>query len=151
MLNWLLFSILVCFISAFEVIIMKKISFLKTEIQIDDTILLTFIIIGFISFAILFLKSKSIEKKFKNIFNKNGLLIISFGILLILNKILFTKALKNAPNPGYPRIIVNLNIIIVLILSYLFYNSKINIYTLFGIILSLIGIYIVIRYSDFNP
>ena len=151
MLNWVLLAILVCFISAMEVIIMKKISFLKTEMQIDDSILLTFIIIGFVSFVIFFFKTNNIKQKIKTVFNKNGLLIILFAILLLLNKILFTKALKNAPNPGYPRIIVNLNIIIVLILSYLFYNSKINIYTLFGIILSLIGIYIVIRYSDFNP
>ena len=63
----------------------------------DDSILLTFIIIGLVSFIIFFFKTNNIKQKIKKLYLiKNGLLIILFAILLLLNKILFTKALKNA-------------------------------------------------------
>ena len=45
---------------------------------------------------------------------------------------------------GLPLIIINMNIIIVLILSYLYYNTKLNINTIIGILIALVGLGIVI-------
>ena len=45
---------------------------------------------------------------------------------------------------AYAHSIINLNIIITIILSYLVFNQKLNKFTLFGMLLSLLGIIIVI-------
>ena len=58
------------------------------------------------------------------------------------------NAIKLAPNMGYCHLIVNLNVLVTLIASYFLFNQKINIQTFMGIIITLIGIGIVIYYSN---
>lgn len=46
--------------------------------------------------------------------------------------------------------IINLNIIITLILSYLFFSQTINLMAFGGIVLCLLGLFIIIKYGKVN-
>ena len=57
-------------------------------------------------------------------------------------------AIDKSPNPGYANLIVNTNVILTLFLSFLIFNSSINIYTITGSLIAILGIGIVIKYSN---
>ena len=145
--NWFTLAFIVCLVSASEILIMKKICLLEKDINIEESILIAFVIAGIVSFLILILKSRNLKSKIKNIYSMQGFFISLVGILFLTNRLLFTKSIKTSPNPGYSHLIVNLNVIIVLILSYFLYNSQINYKSCLGIILSLLGIFTVIKFS----
>lgn len=69
------------------------------------------------------------------------------ALLFVFQRMFFIKSITESPNPGYSLSIINMNIIVVLFLSYLFFGLTINIYTLLGIILAFSGICIIIRNS----
>ena len=50
-----------------------------------------------------------------------------------------------APNPGYPTAIISIHILLVAIISALLFGSHINKYTIIGIIITIIGIYLLIK------
>jgi len=92
------------------------------------------------------------KKKF--LYSKNNLInilrnkkliifIIVFSIISLFNTIIVQKALTLTPNISYTHAIVNLNIILVLLGSCLFFNQKINYKSLLGIILSLSGVLLI--------
>lgn len=145
--NWFTLAFIVCLVSASEILIMKKICLLEKDINIEESILIAFVIAGIVSFIILISKSRNLKSKIKNIFSMQGFFVSLVGILFLTNRLLFTKSIKTSPNPGYSHLIVNLNVIIVLILSYFFYNCQINSKSCLGIILSLLGIFTVIKFS----
>ena len=78
---------------------------------------------------------------------KDFLLIAFFTIILILNRLSQSYTFKITPNIGYSHLIINANVIITLIASYLLFNQKINYKSLIGIFITLIGLYITIIYS----
>ena len=145
--NWFTLAFIVCLVSASEILIMKKICLLEKDINIEESILIAFVIAGIVSFLILISKSRNLKSKIKKIYSMQGFFISLVGILFLTNRLLFTKSIKKSPNPGYSHLIVNLNVIIVLILSYFLYNSQINYKSCLGIILSLLGIFTVIIFS----
>ena len=75
---------------------------------------------------------------------KTIILILFTGFILLITTTLVIYTLKITPNLAYTHSIINLNIIITIILSYLVFNQKLNKFTLFGMLLSLLGIIIVI-------
>ena len=68
----------------------------------------------------------------------------STGLILLITTTLVIYLLKITPNMAYAHSIINLNIIITIITSYLIFNQELNKFTVFGILLSLIGIIILI-------
>ena len=82
----------------------------------------------------------------KNNFSiKDFFLIIFFTILLIFNRL--SQGYTFTPNIGYSHLIINANIIITLIASYLLFNQKINYKSVIGIFITLFGLIITIKYS----
>jgi len=79
---------------------------------------------------------------------KDFLLIILFSFLLILNRLSQTITFKITPNIGYSHLIINANVIITLIASFLLFNQKINYKSLIGIFITLIGLFITIINSS---
>lgn len=145
--NWVILAFIVCLVSASEILIMKKICLLEKNINIEESILISFIIAGIVSFLILISKPRDFKSKLNNIFSTQGIFISLVGTLFLINRLLFTKSIKTSPNPGFSHLIVNLNVIIVLILSYFLYDCKVNYKSCIGIFLSLLGIFIVIQSS----
>lgn len=75
-------------------------------------------------------------------------IFIIFALLKIITTgtVIYTFAIS--PNIAYSHSIINLNILITIIASIVIFNQKINIKTLFGMILTLVGIIIMINYSN---
>ena len=142
---WIYLSILCCFITATCVIVMKYISYSKCDIK--NIIILSFLTASF--FILLYIPfDKNFISDINNNFSiKDFFLIIFFTILLILNRLSQTYTFKITPNIGYSHLIINANIIITLIASYLLFNQKINYKSLIGIGITLIGLCITIIYS----
>tara|TARA_B100000902_G_scaffold391206_1_gene441481 strand:+ start:1024 stop:1464 length:441 start_codon:yes stop_codon:yes gene_type:complete len=142
---WIYLSILCSFITAICVITMKYISYTKCDIK--NIIILTFLTASFLILLYIPFDKNFISDINNNFSIKDFLLIIFFTILLILNRLSQTYTFKITPNIGYSHLIINANIIITLIASYLLFNQKINYKSLIGISITLIGLYITIIYS----
>ena len=144
---WIFVSFLATFISASLMIILKIIGNLKIKQTLF--VALMFIFTGLIALIyILFHKNEcnkllQYENKSKILF-----LIILFVVLLIAYEIICFEAMNSTPNIAYCQMIINLNIILTLLAGYLLFKQKINWKTLIGIILTLLGITIMITYSN---
>ena len=143
MANWILFAAIACVFTAMEVLSMKKISLFRDQISLNDSFLVGMMLIGFISFFIFILKRGSLNQRIKSLWNVNSLIIIVYGLFILTQHYFFLKSVDISPNPGYSHLIVNFNVILTLIFSYILFRSKINKMTLLGIVISIIGVTIV--------
>lgn len=149
--DWLIYSIFVLIITAFLTLIIKYLgTILNNFEEIKLFICISLIIAGIFSLIYLVYNNNFYMKHLKNIKeNKtdNNILIfilIIFGLLLLLNFIFQGLAHNKCKIPGLPLIIVNMNIIIVLLISSILFDIKINRKIILGIIVALIGLSIVI-------
>lgn len=143
---WIYLAGLCCLITALAVILMKYISLSKCNLK--NIVILTFILCGFLS-LIYIIFDKNFLKDIKNTITKKDIfLIILFSIIILLNRLLQIYAFKISPQIGYSHLIINMNIIFTLIASYFLFKQKINIKSLIGIIITLIGLTITICYSN---
>lgn len=140
--RWILFALLVCFISGIEVTNLKFISNNCGD-DLELIICIGFILAGCL--ALLYLISRKDDvKKIK--FNRKMLIgIVLFGTLILLGRYLFINSVKLTPNIGYSHMIVNLNIVLTLIFAYILFGQKINIYTFLGILLCLLGLFVIVK------
>ena len=137
---WIILSIIACFLTALKVNLFNFVSSLK-----ENSLLLVslfYLCAGLIGLLFFIFTNKSkinINYDFKII----GLIIFT-GLILLITTTLVIYLLKITPNMAYAHSIINLNIIITIITSYLIFNQELNKFTVFGILLSLIGIIILI-------
>ena len=126
---------------------MKYISTSKCNIK--TLTFLTFLISAF--FIIIYIPFDDSVKNdiIKNINMKDCLLIFLFSLVLIINRLSQVYLFKITPNIGLSHLIINTNVIITLIASYLLFNQVINIKSFLGIIITLIGLYIVISNNNY--
>jgi drug/metabolite transporter (DMT)-like permease len=137
---WIILSIVACFLTALKVNLFNVISLLKKNSLL--IVSLFYLCAGLFGLFFFMLTNKSqinINYDFKTI-----ILILFTGFILLITTTLVIYTLKITPNLAYTHSIINLNIIITIILSYLVFNQKLNKFTLFGMLLSLLGIIIVI-------
>lgn len=135
---WVYLSFIIALTSATEVVLYKFLS-IKYK-NIENYILTIFVLTGIAALIILLSKGDN-PKKF---INKYVLMIF---ILIFIGRFIFVKAITLSPNPGYAHLIVNTNVILTLIMCYIFFKKKLNFNTLIGVILALLGIFIVIYNS----
>lgn len=74
--------------------------------------------------------------------------IIIFACLHMNSSYFISNALAISPNMGYCHLIISLNIIISLLAGYFLFRQNVNIQTFIGIIIALIGVGIVVYYSN---
>lgn len=86
--------------------------------------------------------------KIKKINIKEISILIILALLNIITSGTAMYTFAIVPNIAYSHSIINLNVLITIIASIIIFNQKINIKTLFGMLLSLIGIIIMINYSN---
>jgi drug/metabolite transporter (DMT)-like permease len=125
---------------------MKYISYTKCNLK--NIIFITFLLASFIILLYIPFDKNFITDIHNNLSIKDFLLIIFFTFLLIFNRLIQTYTFKITPNIGYSHLIINTNIIITLIGSYFLFNQKINYKSIFGILITLIGLFITIYYSQ---
>lgn len=80
-------------------------------------------------------------------FKKNYKYLFPFSIFLFINGYLFLRAIKLSPNPGYAKAIINLNTLFITLFAVYFLKSHINYLTIGGIVLVIIGTFLIIKYS----
>ena len=145
---WAYLSVCELFITSFSLILTKYL----TATQFDFKILLAIIYILVGVAGVIYLITQKNSKEFKDVFKNAGLFIIVLLLVSacfrIFGSFIIAKALKIAPNIGYCHLIVNLNVVLSLLASYFLFKQKINIKTFIGIIIALIGVGIVVYYSN---
>ena len=145
---WAYLSVCELFITSFSLILTKYL----TSTQFDFKILLAIIYILVGVAGVIYLITQKNSKEFKDVFKNAGLFIIVLlmvsACFRIFGSFIIAKALKIAPNIGYCHLIVNLNVVLSLLAGYFLFKQKINSKTFIGIIIALIGIGIVVYYSN---
>jgi drug/metabolite transporter (DMT)-like permease len=163
--TWLIPAFICCFATAMVVISIKNVgnNFILDSLKISNKrrILLLcswsiLVIVGII--GILCLLSTSMITSFTEdikyvkdkIINKPSLI---FFLLLVAFFIWVTQlsmfySVNFCPNMGYAHLVINLNVIITLIVGYLFFGGHISMISSLGVIISLIGISLVIYGSS---
>ena len=141
---WIFLSIIACFLTALKVFLFNCASTLKENTLLIVSLFYLFAgLIGLLFY--IFTNNFKINIKYNA---KNFALILFTGLILLLTTTLVINVLKISPNIAYTHSIINLNIIITILTSYLIFKQTLNKFTIFGMILSLIGIIIVINYSS---
>ena len=139
--KWILFAIIGTFISSLGVILMKCVD--NSKYDNVTFMVISYIIVGLFGllYVILNFKNK------KNILKKCDYLLILYALLfacvIVIGNIVIQYAFSLSPNISYTHMIVNLNIIFTILVSYIFFKEYINIYCFIGILISLIGIFII--------
>ena len=104
-------------------------------------ILVPLLVAGTISFL---LYSTSDLPSLQQISNKDLCILIAIGSLIPIGHYCITKTIQTVHNPGYAKTIVSLNVILSLFASlYIFRESKLSQKALLGVILVLLGSYLV--------
>ena len=140
---WIILALIACFITSCEIVINKFIANNCIKKNIIIVIALCFVLTGIIASIYLMFNISKVKnlKLNKNIIKS----ILILSILIIISKIVIINSLAITPNIGYTHMIINFNVIITFIIGYLLFKQKINKYGLFGIILCLIGLFIIIK------
>jgi drug/metabolite transporter (DMT)-like permease len=147
---WIFLAFASMLLTSSKVIFMGLISKFNYNKQIMICIL--YIILGlfgltYASYLYFTLPSKDINKIKKMNFKEISIFII-FGFLYIVTSGVALYSFAFTPNIAYTHSIINLNILITILASIIIFKQELNNITLFGMILSLVGIIILINYSN---
>jgi drug/metabolite transporter (DMT)-like permease len=121
----------------------------KDNNYIDIGLAFIFLFVGLFSLVYIMLNLKNLTMFFNQKHSKDIIylsLFIAFTIIGFNTSLLFS--LNETPKTSYCLLIINLNIILTLLLSYYLFKEKMNYKSLIGILISLIGLSIVIYYSN---
>ena len=102
-------------------------------------------IVTCITAAILLLLFGIYNNEWKNMNKKNYKILIFCGILLAIFLYITYNLIRNTENPAKFKIITSYELIILLFISYYFYNAKISTRELIGFILIIIGSYLILN------
>ena len=142
---WILFALIAMFVSAIHAICFKFMNNKFTDIGLA----FIFLFAGFLSLVYILFNNNRLKDFLKQ---ENSKKIISIALLIGIFIIIFNSSLlysvNNSPKISYCLLIVNLNIIIALIISYFLFKEKLNLKTFLGMLLSILGLSIVIYYSN---
>nr|QDY52155.1 EamA-like transporter family [Mimiviridae sp. ChoanoV1] len=139
---WIIYALITCIITSFSIIVMKYITNSNTDII--SCIMLSYVLVGILALIYLFLYKKTCFNDLKN----NYYSILFLSILGLFTGIFLIKSINSCNNPGYSHLIVNMNVILTLILSYFIFDIRMNYKTFLGSVIAIIGILIVIKYSS---
>ena len=146
--SWVLLSLFLAIITAISAVSYKYIGS-KTHNETNMMLigLVCIILAAIISIPILCYHRKKLLPIYNDIKNNNKpiqILIPVIAIIIILNICLTMCAFNKVENPAYANIIKNTNVIFILIISIILFKSKIDIKSILGVILCIIGITFII-------
>ena len=139
---WIFLAIAGLLVTSISCISLKYID----NLHLDYTIILslTFIIMGISGFLYMLNNTIKLNNFVATCKKPIYIIVPILAFILILNNIVMYEAFKYAPNIGYSHLIINFNVILTLLAAYFLFHQKINLYSLFGIIIAFIGLSIVI-------
>ena len=151
--DWIIYSLLALIFSSTIILSVKYLgSILSNKDEVVSIVYIAFIIAGIIS-LIFIINDKKTKHNLNNIVkNKTSnslllLFVIILGILIILNYTTQFSAHSLCKISGLPLVIINMNIVLVLFISYFLFSETINWKVILGIMLSLCGLSLVILNS----
>lgn len=152
--SWIFYSILALLITSTLILGLNYLGrILNGNDEIRIFMYCAFIVAGLVSFLLLLIDKKKTLSNANNIIqNKTSnyvilAILVGFGILVIMNYNMQALAHAKSSKVGLPLIIINMNIILVLLMSLLFYRQTINWKAGLGILLSVIGLSMVIYFK----
>ena len=140
--SWIIYSFLVTLFTSGIVTIYKI--FTKSNYDILTLISISFILLGLSGLTNLIYNKNKFLKFYKQYDYKIIALILLYVLLTILIKFNIQKAIKLSPSIGLCHLIINTNVILTLFISYFLFGQTINKTTILGIIVTLIGLFIVL-------
>ena len=139
---WVFCSLFVMISSAIVVLISKYLT--SVSEHPDYCLFMVFVVCGVIAGLILLLKYQHNMRE-TVLQPKLKLAIVSMAMLIILDWWLFNMAIDKAPNPGLAHCIVNLNVISVLFVSAIMFDSKLTKKSLIGAVVCVIGVSLLVN------
>ena len=138
--KWLPYAIMAAIFIAVRDLISRDIIY---RYDYSDYIIIANMIIFIGTIIFILVTNKDINKiKPPNIRELMTIILRLFIVYMIVDPCIF-NSLKYCDNPGYAKSIINLNTLFLLILTFIFYNIKIDYTKSFGVILLLIGTYFI--------
>jgi len=142
--NWVFYALIAWLFTGTSFLLLKNVSSkVQSNLSLQYIyILMAFIIAGLFSGLILLYLKLTNNKFLKDISSFSKTNLISLGLVLVLSYLFLMVAGNKGGTPAFQ--IINLNIIIAAIGGYLFYNEKLNLTKLIGIVVAIIGASIII-------
>lgn len=140
--NWISIALICTLLSSFGVILMKYIDNSKYDNVIF--MIISYIIVGIFGILYFVYDLKNKKEIIKKCDYKLILYSFAFASFIIIGNIIIQYAFSISPNISYTHLIINLNIIITIIASYILFKQNMNLQCLIGMIICLIGILIII-------
>ena len=134
---WFILSIIKIITTISAVFIQKYYKFDGNFYPIITSIVASII---FIFYALLF-------ENLNDLKNLNFPILIFFGILLFIFLFVNYKLIKNSSHPGYFKILSIYELLIILIISYYFFNAEITLKNWIGFIFIIIGTTFIINFK----
>ena len=79
--------------------------------------------------------------------NNEWIIVLLFSTFYFVAYMSHFKALQEAPNPGYSNSLIMFHVVILTLLSYYFLMKPLNMMTIFGMLVTFVGAYIVTVYA----
>ena len=145
---WIFFGILAAFFFALEDICVKTL--IDDGLSVYEVIAFSFVFAGILSTGYLFYLSNCNKLKLPGVFwKKNTKWIIIFTVVaFFLGTVSYFTGLNTTPNPGYTAALASLSILLLYFYSIRNFNSKFDKIALIGVILMIIGAYLITSYSE---
>jgi drug/metabolite transporter (DMT)-like permease len=140
---WMMYAFVAAILIACKDMIIKN---LMNKYSYTEHLLHYYILTGIFIVILCIYKNKYNKEKIRLIFNNKDIIIyiILAGVSISVITPSEILSLKYVDNPGKSKAIINLNSIFIFIIGYYFYkNIEANLASLFGIIFTIIGIYLI--------
>lgn len=145
-LNWITLSVLSAVTFALGDLVVVKSSI--EHIGVTVMFIIYTILVGIINFIYLFYNYSTYQNHINSLTYNQWSLIILMSIFYIIAYLSHFMGLQKAPNPGYSNALVMFHVAILTLLSYFLYNKPLNRYGIIGILLMMIGGYMISVYTS---
>ena len=142
--NWVTSSFLNILFGSLFIVLFTYISQKHyTNISAINIMLNIYILCGLIGIGYFIIKGNPMIKEKNSIRD-----IIILGTIYLITMLLFIHAFRVAPNPSYSVAISNVKVALILIVTLIIYKQRMNKPVVGGIILVMIGVYLIIYYGN---
>ena len=144
---WVVYSLSAATLSALSAIASKNLS-IEHGSYAEICTFIALVLTGFLAIMCLMKKNQKTKLVFRRVLTckKTLGIVCIIAILNLVNWILWSRAIKEAPNAGYAHCLVNLNMVITLLISGLIFTDvKHDFKMIIGMISIFIGMYLVVH------
>ena len=134
--NWIAYSIIAAISFAVMIMLYKQLLLMGINQNILNLSVFGFVFVGFAAVAIT-------NKNFINLTPLMLALLVLASVFSLIGNYYNVKALNEAPNPGYSITIVSTQLVLISLLSILFFNSDFTWTKFIGITIVIFGSYLV--------